>query len=84
MKYFDYDWDLHKDRIVLDRELDIDKLEWRAGDHFEVRNIICSTLDELDKKNQYDLVISNYAFSEITRGLQDDYIDKVTRKSLRG
>jgi putative sugar O-methyltransferase len=53
-------------------------------DHFEVRNIICSTLDELDKKNQYDLVISNYAFSEITKGLQDDYIDKVTRKSLRG
>lgn len=49
-------------------------------DHFEVRNIICSTLDELDKKNQYDLVISNYAFSEITRGLQDDYIDKVTRE----
>ena len=39
MKYFDYDWDLHKDRIVLDRELDIDKLEWRAGDHFEVRKI---------------------------------------------
>jgi hypothetical protein len=39
MKYFDYDWDLHKDRIVLDRELNIDKLEWRAGDLFEVKNI---------------------------------------------
>jgi hypothetical protein len=38
MKYFDYDWDLRKDRIVLDRELNIDKLEWRAGDLFEVRN----------------------------------------------
>ena len=34
----DYDWDLYKDRIVLDRELDIDKLEWRAGDHFEIKN----------------------------------------------
>jgi RecA-family ATPase len=38
MKYIDYDWDLRKDKIILDRELDIDKLEWKAGDHFEVRN----------------------------------------------
>jgi hypothetical protein len=38
MKYIDYDWDLRKDKIVLDRELNIDELEWRAGDHFEVRN----------------------------------------------
>ena len=39
MKYVDYDWDLYKDRIVLDSELNIDKLEWQAGDHFEVRNV---------------------------------------------
>jgi len=39
MKYFDYDWDLHKDKIVLDRELNIDKLEWRAGDLFQIRNV---------------------------------------------
>ena len=38
MKYVDYDWDLRKDRIVLDQEIDIDKLEWQAGDHFEIRN----------------------------------------------
>jgi hypothetical protein len=38
MKYVDYDWDLRKDRIILDRELNIDELEWQAGDHFEVRN----------------------------------------------
>ena len=38
MKYLDFDWDLQKDRIVLDRELDIDKLGWRAGDHFEIKN----------------------------------------------
>ena len=38
MKYIDYDWDLRKDKIILDRELNIDELEWRAGDHFEVRN----------------------------------------------
>lgn len=39
MKYIDYDWDLRKDKIVLDREINIDKLEWRAGDLFELRNI---------------------------------------------
>jgi hypothetical protein len=39
MKYLDFDWDLQKDRIVLDRELDIDKLEWRAGDLFQVSNV---------------------------------------------
>ena len=39
MKYMDYDWDLQPDRIVLDQELNIDKLGWRAGDHFELKNI---------------------------------------------
>ena len=39
MKYFDYDWDLEPGRIILDAELDLDKLGWSAGDMFEVRNI---------------------------------------------
>ena len=39
MKYVDYDWDLRKDKIVLDRELNIDKLEWRSGDMFQIRNV---------------------------------------------
>ena len=38
MKYLDYEWNLYKDKIVLDQELNIDKLEWRAGDHFEIKN----------------------------------------------
>jgi len=38
MKYLDYECNLYKDKIVLDRELNIDKLEWRAGDHFEIKN----------------------------------------------
>lgn len=38
MKYVDYDWELHKDKIVLDQQLNIDKLEWKAGDHFELKN----------------------------------------------
>lgn len=39
MKYVDYNWDLRKDRIILDREINTDKLGWQAGDHFEVKNI---------------------------------------------
>ena len=39
MKHYDYEWDLSKDRIILDPELDIDRLEWKHGDLFEVKNI---------------------------------------------
>jgi len=39
MKYYDYDWDLDPQRIVLDEELDIDKLGWNAGDYFKVKNV---------------------------------------------
>ena len=39
MLHFDYHWDLHPDRIILDEELDIDKLGWRHGDCFKVTNI---------------------------------------------
>ena len=35
----DYTWDLSKDRIILDEELDIDKLGWKSGDLFKVVNI---------------------------------------------
>ena len=39
MRHFDYDWDLYPDKIVLDSELNIDKLGWRHGDCFKVTNI---------------------------------------------
>ena len=39
MKYYDYDWDLSPESIVLDNELNIDKLGWKAGDCFVVQNI---------------------------------------------
>jgi hypothetical protein len=39
MKYFDYEWDLEPNRILLDAELNVDKLGWRAGDYFQVKNI---------------------------------------------
>jgi hypothetical protein len=37
MQYHDYDLDLSKDKIILDREITLKKLEWHKGDYFEVR-----------------------------------------------
>jgi hypothetical protein len=37
MKYIDYDLDLSKERILLDREITLKKLEWNKGDYFEVK-----------------------------------------------
>jgi anaerobic selenocysteine-containing dehydrogenase len=39
MLYVDYSWDLEPNRIVLDQELDIDKLGWNSGDYFRVTNV---------------------------------------------
>jgi hypothetical protein len=53
VKYIDYDWDVSPERIVLDRELNIDKLGWKAGDCFIVQNIngraMLRRLDPLEK-----------------------------------
>lgn len=42
-----------------------------------------STMNELEKK-QYDLVISNYAFTELPRKIQDEYLKKVILNSDKG
>jgi len=39
MLHFDYNWDLSPDRIILDEELNIDRLGWKNGDYFKVTNI---------------------------------------------
>lgn len=39
MLYLDYSWDLSPGRIILDEELNIDKLGWKAGDMFRVTNV---------------------------------------------
>lgn len=38
MLHFDYTWDLSPSGIILDEELNTDKLGWRAGDHFQLVN----------------------------------------------
>jgi hypothetical protein len=39
MRYYDYEWDLKPHRILLDAELNVDALGWRAGDYFRVANV---------------------------------------------
>jgi len=39
MKYYDYEWDLEPNGMLLDQELNVDKLGWKAGDIFKLVNI---------------------------------------------
>jgi len=36
MLHFDYTWDLSPNGIILDEELNIDRLGWQPGDYFKV------------------------------------------------
>ncbi|MDE7322311.1 MAG: putative sugar O-methyltransferase [Lachnospiraceae bacterium] len=47
------------------------------------RFILCDGTKPLDKRN-YDLVISNYAFSELTKEVQDIYLNSVILNSHAG
>ena len=38
MLHLDYNWDLRPDRIILDEELNIDRLGWEGGDLFRLEN----------------------------------------------
>jgi hypothetical protein len=35
----DYEWVLRSDKIIFDRELNIDQFGWKAGDCFKIKNI---------------------------------------------
>jgi hypothetical protein len=53
MKHYNSEWDLSSTRILLDAELDVDKLGWCAGDYFKLINrdgrIILVKVDPLEK-----------------------------------
>jgi hypothetical protein len=36
MLYYDFDWDLDQDGIILDKEISIEKLGWKKGDYFRL------------------------------------------------
>jgi hypothetical protein len=39
MLHFDYDWDLSPRGIILDAELNTDRLGWKGGDYFKFINV---------------------------------------------
>lgn len=36
MQYFDYNWDLYPDKILLDDDLNTTKLTWEAGQYWQM------------------------------------------------
>jgi hypothetical protein len=36
MKYYDYEWDLYPEKIVLDNDLNTDRLTWQAGQYWQM------------------------------------------------
>lgn len=49
-----------------------------------VSNVLFGPAEELASEGRYDLVVSNYAFSECTRATQEDYLTRVLQRSERG
>ena len=53
-------------------------------DRFETRNTRFLTMDDLGSPLRSDLVVSNYAFSECTRSIQELYMERVINTCPRG
>ncbi|MBE8986622.1 putative sugar O-methyltransferase [Nostoc sp. LEGE 12450] len=59
-------------------------LAQRYLDHYPLKTtLVYKTMNELPKEN-YDLVISNYAFTELRREIQDIYLEKVLLSATKG
>lgn len=71
-----------KDYHIVDLE-EVNKLSKKYLDKLNVENVRFSTYDKLDVEN-YDLIISNYAYTELDRNLQDIYKSKIVDGSENG
>jgi putative sugar O-methyltransferase len=60
------------------------KLSKKFLDTFGIDNVYYETESSIPSNLEFDLVISNYAFSELNSNLQDIYYKKVLETSLRG
>ena len=67
--------------IDLDSVLDLQESYLRK---LGVRGVRFVSSDRVAKRDTYDLVISNYAFSECTRPMQEVYVTRVLQRSARG
>ena len=71
-KYFIYDLPL------------VQKLIGKYLSSLGMQNFTHMSLADPKEENEFDLVISNYAFSELPRNLQNEYLEKVLLKSKNG
>lgn len=71
--------------ILVDLKPALD-LSRRFLSYFRVPNVEFQSQQDIEAKipEQFDLVISNYAFTEIRRDIQDIYMEKVLKRSARG
>lgn len=61
------------------------KLAKKYHDHFLFNTVLeYSTINEFPTDRKFDIVISNYAFSELPAKLQRKYLDKVISRSKHG
>lgn len=67
--------------VDLDSVLDLQEVYLRR---LGVRGVRFVPWYRVSRRDTYDLVISNYAFSECTRETQEMYVDRVLRSSARG
>ncbi|MCP2727331.1 hypothetical protein NJ959_02445 [Symplocastrum sp. BBK-W-15] len=61
------------------------KLAQKYLNHFQITTALSyQTSDALNPEQKYDLVISNYAFTELRREIQYIYLEKVILNSCKG
>jgi hypothetical protein len=63
---------------------EVSQLQRRYLGTLGVENVTFVTLEELNAEQRYDLVISNYAYSELSAELRAFYLDRVLAKSTHG
>lgn len=67
--------------IDLDSVLNLQETYLRRLGVHDVRYV---SYDRLPRHDEYDLIVSNYAFSECTRTTQENYVNRVLQRSARG
>jgi putative sugar O-methyltransferase len=61
------------------------ELAERFLDHFPLRcQVTYRTMNELGRDQEFDLILSNYSFTELTRVVQEVFLAKVIQHSHRG
>jgi len=72
-----------KSYTIVDLEMVLPLIQKYLSKH-KVERIAYKTQQQLNSNEKYDLVISNYAFSECIKKVQDDYMQKILSRSKRG